>query len=101
MTGEPRFPALDGLRGFAALYVMVCHYEPRSHPTGVGVVEKLWACVVDMGWCGVDLFFVLSGFLITGILLNARVPAGIFLPSTPAECSAYFHSITACASSRW
>jgi hypothetical protein len=40
--GEARFPALDGLRGFAALYVMVCHYgyEPRSHAT---IIKTLWA----------------------------------------------------------
>ena len=68
---EGRFPALDGLRGFAALSVIACHYQP--HPVQpAGVVQKLWAAVVDTGWCGVDLFFVLSGFLITGILLKAR-----------------------------
>jgi peptidoglycan/LPS O-acetylase OafA/YrhL len=55
MTGEPRFPALDGLRGFAALYVMVCHYEPRSHPTGVGVVEKLWDAWST--WAGAGLTY--------------------------------------------
>lgn len=68
---EARFPALDGLRGFAALAVIACHYQP--HPAEpAGAAQKLWAAVVDSGWCGVDLFFVLSGFLITGVLLKAR-----------------------------
>ena len=61
-----RWPALDGLRGSAVIAVLVCHYSallPRTHPA-IGVLE--------FGWAGVDLFFVLSGFLITGILLDAK-----------------------------
>ena len=61
-------PALDGLRGIAILLVMLYHFT-RSylHSLG-GVLYK----VSDVGWCGVDLFFVLSGFLITGILYDAK-----------------------------
>ncbi len=68
---ESRVPVLDGLRGFAALYVIACHYLPHSLLPNARVLQKLWG-VVDMGWCGVDLFFVLSGFLITGILIRAH-----------------------------
>lgn len=49
------YPALDGLRGVAFLMVFVHHY-----------LQVPW------GWAGVDLFFVLSGFLITGILFDSR-----------------------------
>lgn len=51
-----RIPALDGLRGVAVLTIFLYHYFERSHP-------------FFPGWAGVDLFFVLSGYLITGRLL--------------------------------
>jgi peptidoglycan/LPS O-acetylase OafA/YrhL len=54
---------LDGLRAFAVLSVMACHYYPFST-----MLFKL----PEFGWVGVDFFFVLSGFLITGILLNLK-----------------------------
>ena len=58
-------PALDGLRGVAILLVML-HHQTLLPGSGV------WTTVADLGWAGVDLFFVLSGFLITGILFDAR-----------------------------
>jgi peptidoglycan/LPS O-acetylase OafA/YrhL len=55
---------LDGLRGVAILLVLLFHcFTATIAP---------WRYVVDLGWCGVDLFFVISGFLITGILLDTR-----------------------------
>jgi peptidoglycan/LPS O-acetylase OafA/YrhL len=63
--------ALDGLRGIAILLVVVCHFQ-----SNLGIDADGWAwplvAVAHAGWMGVDLFFVLSGFLITGILVDAK-----------------------------
>ncbi|MGF1572143.1 MAG: acyltransferase family protein [Sumerlaeia bacterium] len=66
-------PMLDGLRAIAILLVMLVHttnYHGRDSVEPLW--EKLYLTVVMLGWSGVDLFFVLSGFLITGILLNKK-----------------------------
>jgi len=60
-----RVSELDGLRGIAILLVLLFHFTPAS-----GVLHPL-AHVFQVGWIGVDLFFVLSGYLITGILLDS------------------------------
>ena len=62
------YPGLDGLRGAAILAVFLSHYS-GGHTNG-NAAAHLFAGVLDAGWIGVDLFFVLSGFLITGILLD-------------------------------
>ncbi len=68
--------ALDGYRGLAVLLVMWSHFIAVSPDWGApaGPVARLLHC----GHYGVDLFFVLSGFLITGILLDAKGRAGYF-----------------------
>jgi peptidoglycan/LPS O-acetylase OafA/YrhL len=58
-------PELDGLRGIAVLAVVIYHCHPRLAGTWI-YGASLW------GWAGVNLFFVLSGFLITSILLGSR-----------------------------
>jgi peptidoglycan/LPS O-acetylase OafA/YrhL len=73
-----RIPELDGLRGIAILLVVIWHYfyfypDPNHHPTAF--LRQLYVCFercIAIGWSGVDLFFVLSGFLIGGILLDAQ-----------------------------
>ncbi|MGD0499185.1 MAG: acyltransferase [Bryobacteraceae bacterium] len=60
-----RVPELDGLRGVAILSVMLYHYTPASGPL------RVLAPALQTGWIGVDLFFVLSGYLIAGILLDS------------------------------
>lgn len=80
MTGAPPFsarhvPSLDGVRGLAVLLVMVFHFTVFQQSSLVG---ETMLGVLDLGWAGVDIFFVLSGFLITGILLDARGGEGYF-----------------------
>ncbi len=62
---------IDGLRGIAIFMVMVHRLWPRDAVNRFGVAA-------DAGWIGVDLFFVVSGFLITRILLETRGEPGYF-----------------------
>jgi peptidoglycan/LPS O-acetylase OafA/YrhL len=62
-------PALDGVRGLAALLVMIFHFGRAEVPGSGAAAIGFFA---QFGWGGVDLFFVLSGFLICGILLDTR-----------------------------
>ena len=61
---------LDGLRGLAILMVLALHFVGDSTPRGA--VDGALVKMATYGTWGVDLFFVLSGFLITGILIDAR-----------------------------
>lgn len=64
-------PALDGLRGVAVMLVIAYHSLTGLRSASLG---KLF----QVGWAGVDLFFVLSGFLITRILVQTRGHGGYF-----------------------
>ncbi len=65
-----RIAALDGLRGIAILLVVGCHYY-ASVPTPEGsAINDFLRGAAGLGYTGVDLFFVLSGFLIGGALLD-------------------------------
>jgi len=65
-----RLPGLDGLRGLAILMVMAVHFVGNATP--LTPAERFAVKLSSYGVLGVDLFFVLSGFLITGLLLDAR-----------------------------
>ncbi len=74
-----RIPELDGLRGVAIGLVLVVHlftapaaFIPRPHPVAYLQIAT------RLSWSGVDLFFILSGFLIGGILLDARGSKNFF-----------------------
>lgn len=58
---RPFYPSLDGLRAVAFLLVFAWHY--------ILVISNI--PLLRWGWVGVDIFFVLSGFLITGILYDS------------------------------
>jgi peptidoglycan/LPS O-acetylase OafA/YrhL len=67
-----RILQLDGLRGMAVTLVIFYHYFSLDFPLPPGGFLSYLKVPFRMGWCGVDLFFVLSGFLIGGILLDAK-----------------------------
>lgn len=71
-----RIPALDGVRGIAVLGVMLMHFSQKQAP--VSAIARGAHHVLALGVTGVDLFFVLSGFLITGILLDSRGAENFF-----------------------
>jgi peptidoglycan/LPS O-acetylase OafA/YrhL len=64
--------ALDGVRGIAVLMVLACHLVGGQDIVETSHATRTIRQLLYMGWSGVDLFFVLSGFLITGILLDTR-----------------------------
>jgi peptidoglycan/LPS O-acetylase OafA/YrhL len=80
-TKVGRIPSLDGIRGFAIGLVLLWHgffgalTALPNHP-----FASRFIALCRLSWSGVDLFFVLSGFLIGGILLDAADSKHYFLP---------------------
>ena len=71
---ESRIPELDGIRAIAIWMVLLVHVI-TGFPNPEGALSFLpgsMQVAIGHGWLGVDLFFMLSGFLITGILLDTR-----------------------------
>jgi len=75
----PRFssrhiPALDGVRAIAVLLVMISHFRSvfDDAPFRSRWLSQHLFRLFEVGWCGVDLFFALSGLLITSILLDSK-----------------------------
>ena len=65
-------PELDSVRGLAILLVLFFHGMASPMNTELSNVGNFIFAVSQYGWVGVNLFFVLSGFLITGILIDSR-----------------------------
>ena len=69
---KQRLIELDGLRGFALIMILVFHAVSQEGDYPVGTLLYYLQRTFAMGWTALDLFFVLSGFLIGGILMDAR-----------------------------
>jgi peptidoglycan/LPS O-acetylase OafA/YrhL len=70
-NSAPHIPELDGIRGVAIGMVILYHFGQSDR-------TDLLSSILDFGWSGVDLFFALSGFLITGILLETKTSLNYF-----------------------
>lgn len=71
-------PELDVFRGIAITLVLVYHFFYWTSNTQPGKIANIFTQLTLFGWLGVNLFFVLSGFLITGILLTTKERPGYF-----------------------
>ena len=70
---RPKMPELDSLRGIACLLVLLFHgFGNRYSGAGLPAPEHWFIAFTSYGWTGVNLFFILSGFLITGILIDSK-----------------------------
>lgn len=81
MTSKPQLrfylPQLDGLRFFAFLLVFIHHSSPLEGLFAPGsLLASTLRFLKNFGWCGVDLFLVLSAFLITTLLLMEHLERG-------------------------
>ncbi|HET9100292.1 MAG TPA: acyltransferase [Acidobacteriaceae bacterium] len=76
-AAEPNHkPELDGIRGIALIAVMMSHSGPFI--LNNSLFSKVLVYAMIPGWSGVELFFVLSGYLITGILLRSKTAQNYF-----------------------
>jgi peptidoglycan/LPS O-acetylase OafA/YrhL len=75
MEPDRRSDRLDAVRGIAILLVLTGHYFAPAVARRLGLGD-----FAGMLWVGVDLFFVLSGFLLGGVLLKNRAADSYFLP---------------------
>lgn len=72
-----RIKELDGIRGIAIALVLIYHYIYNGAVLDSSLANQLLK-LFSLGWTGVDLFFVLSGFLIVGVLLDAKNSSNYF-----------------------
>ena len=90
-----RVASLDGIRGLAVGIVVIVHF---TNGLNIGVAKTIPFLILyrflQSFWLGVDIFFVLSGFLITGIILKERTEPkflGNVLPAPRGTHSSSFH----------
>jgi peptidoglycan/LPS O-acetylase OafA/YrhL len=70
LNSKKHIPVLDGLRGLAVLIVVLYHTGGGAQSSNLGL--RIYGTILKAGWSGVTLFFLLSGFLITGILWDSK-----------------------------
>lgn len=75
---RPHMPELDSIRGLAILLVLFFHGMAPPIKPDLSSAGKYIFALSQHGWIGVNLFFVLSGFLITGILIDSRSRPGYY-----------------------
>jgi peptidoglycan/LPS O-acetylase OafA/YrhL len=74
-----RLRCLDGVRGLALILILPCHCAiPQLAVAAPTWFDTIYLRLVTLGWVGLDIFFVLSGFLITGILVRSKGHPGYF-----------------------
>jgi peptidoglycan/LPS O-acetylase OafA/YrhL len=81
MVAAGRLAPLDGLRGFGVLMILIYHFYSFAVlvvEPGHSRIDRITAYLIEFSWTTVDLFFVLSGFLITSILLEAKEKTNFF-----------------------
>ncbi len=91
-------PELDSVRGIAVVLVLLLHGLARPLGTQLSARGEFLLSIAQHGGAGVNLFFVLSGFLITGILLDSKERADYYrrfytrraLRILPALCATLF-----------
>ena len=74
---DKRIFSLDVLRGVAIALVVLLHFPPTTL-SAVGVLEDAVSWLTGVGWIGVDLFFVLSGLLISRLIYSEYDRTGKF-----------------------
>lgn len=78
---QHRIRELDGFRAIAVWLVVLSHVLygwPTPQPV-LDAIPKPLLAIISHGWLGVDLFFILSGLLITGILIDSRLSPSYWL----------------------
>ncbi len=70
---RPKMPELDSIRGLAILMVVFYHgFFWSNNLDGLSGLARRFVWLTGFGWLGVHLFFILSGFLISGILIDSK-----------------------------
>src|SRR5580693_1407240 len=79
--GAANVPAMEGVRGLAVFLVFVAHYLTLAEPwlPAAGIGREISSRLMSLGLAGVDLFFVLSGYLIYGSWIRRRPRLGSYL----------------------
>ncbi len=77
---KKHFRSLEGIRAYAFLLVFAVHYTSSMRPLdrNGSLLRDLWCLLGQVSWVAVPIFFVLSGFVITGVLLETQYLKGYF-----------------------
>jgi peptidoglycan/LPS O-acetylase OafA/YrhL len=91
-TWSARLPVLDGLRGLVIPFLLLHHFGSLDNPQPGAWVHHVYHFIAEagLGLIGLDVFFVLSGFLITGILLDTKQSPTYFRAFYARRCLRIF-----------